>query len=488
MMVIVYVIIKSTQSIPMLLFLTLITFLSVQDTTGYDYLSEKDYQRNVISPLRYRYSVDVMNEGLYIYDHKNGVISFRDNESIEVIDTLNRKYIDSTTLHYDNTKQRLIFLDAGGGRVFEYDIETKTLNRLDKSYRLRSFYAAKNYFYDLNRIFSYGGGGEFSSKNNLLYFNNSIEGEWEEIVMNSKPSTDLLIFSLLFDKITNSFFLFTVSNDLQFLEIYFAKYKSDTEINSEWKQLDRFSIDGDVRKTISNQNQFSNYNLIARKANVLGKYFYEIDNGTLIKLNTSKDYYGVFRHSENDSLLVVENPFLIPEEYGQVTPFEFTLKSHSIDDFFENQSFVVIPSIRQQRIQLGLIVFAALIFFLLGVMLYRKQSTKTQSANYSEPSFNVISSDNHIVVHIGSNTHYFYEDLEIKILTLIYEVTQKGLDTIDLDLFDEKVFNGLGHKSHITTKRNDAFKRINKTLGLEFIKKEKSQEDKRRKLIKISLN
>jgi hypothetical protein len=121
-------------------------------------------------------------------------------------------------------------------------------------------------------------------------------------------------------------------------------------------------------------------------------------------------------------------------------------------------------------------------------MLYRKQSTKPQSANYSEPSFNVISSDNHIVVHIGSNTHYFYEDLETKILTLVFEVTQKDLDTIDLDLFDEKIFNGLGHKSHMTTKRNDAFKRINNKLGFEFIKKEKSQEDKRRKLIKICLN
>lgn len=98
----------------MIIFFTLLTFLSVQDTSGYDYLSEKDYERNIISPLRYRYSIDIMNEGLYIYDHKNRVISFRDNEIIEVIDTLNRKLIDNTILHYDNTKKRLIFLDARG--------------------------------------------------------------------------------------------------------------------------------------------------------------------------------------------------------------------------------------------------------------------------------------------------------------------------------------------------------------------------------------
>jgi hypothetical protein len=59
---------------------------------------------------------------------------------------------------------------------------------------------------------------------------------------------------------------------------------------------------------------------------------------------------------------------------------------------------------------------------------------------------------------------------------------------MELDVFDEKVFSGLSHKSHMTTKRNGAFKRINNTLGFEFIRREKSQEDKRRKLIKISLN
>jgi hypothetical protein len=472
----------------MLLLLTLTTFIFVQDTTGYDHQSEKDYLRNINSPLRYRYTIDVLNKGLYIYDHQDGVIYNKINDSVAVIDTLNRKYIDNTTLHYDNIKQRLIFLDAGGGRVFEYDLLNKTLNRLDKSYRFRSFYGGKNYLYDMDRIFSYGGGGEFSSKDDLLYFNNSIRGEWEELVIDSKPSSDKQVLSLLLDKVTNSFYLFTISSDSQYLEIYAAKHKPDTEVNSEWKKIDRFTIkNGDKPATISNHNQFSNYNLIDRKFNILGKYFYNIDTSKLSRINTNKDYYGIFQSNSVDSLVLVENPFILPQEISKVTPFEFKFESYSIDDFFENQSFELIPSIRQQRIQLGLIVLVALIFFSLGVMLYRKQTYKNFSVNNPESSFNVVSSDNHIVVNIGSSTHYFYENLEIKILALIFEVTQKGLDTIELDVFDEKIFNGLSHKSHMTTKRNDALKRINKKLGFKFITKEKSQEDKRRKFVKISL-
>jgi DNA-binding MarR family transcriptional regulator len=76
--------------------------------------------------------------------------------------------------------------------------------------------------------------------------------------------------------------------------------------------------------------------------------------------------------------------------------------------------------------------------------------------------------------------------MEIKIFKVLHEIIDQGIDSIDLATFDEKVFNGLGHKTHITTKRNEILKRINNKLGFEFITKEKSQEDKRRKFVKIS--
>jgi hypothetical protein len=90
------------------------------------------------------------------------------------------------------------------------------------------------------------------------------------------------------------------------------------------------------------------------------------------------------------------------------------------------------------------------------------------------------------LVSLNNKDYYFYEDIEIKMLKVLHEIIEQGLDSIDLETFDEKVFNGLGHKTHITTKRNEIFDRINNKLGFEFITKEKSQEDKRRKFVKIS--
>jgi hypothetical protein len=92
------------------------------------------------------------------------------------------------------------------------------------------------------------------------------------------------------------------------------------------------------------------------------------------------------------------------------------------------------------------------------------------------------------LVSLNNKNFYFYEEIEIKIFKVIHEIIERDLKAIDLETFDEKVFNGLGHKTHITTKRNEILKRINNKLGFEFITKEKSQEDKRRKFIKISFN
>ena len=477
----------------MLLLLTLLTFLSAQDTTGYDYLSEKGYDylseknylRNINGALRYRIDVDVVNNGLFIYDHKDGRLYTKYDSTVTMLDSLDRLYIDETILYADHVDNRLLFIDEGGGRVFEYGLDDKELQRLDKSYRFRSFYGSRHYYLGNNRVYEFGGAGEFSTRHRLIEFNHMSNQEWVDVKIDD-PVSSIFVRTLFLDLVSQTFKLIVLSPKRNYVEIYSANRPINEESRSTWVLENKFPIDKGV-DIVSVGNSFSNKNLINDKLNILGSYFYDLRTKELSRWDVNDYKYGIFKSYDGDSLIVVNTPVVPNGDITLYNPFNYSLTSFGIDDFFENQSFEIIPSIRQQRIQLGLIVFAALIFFLLGVMLYRKQSTKPLSAINPEFSFNVITSDNHIVVHIGSNTHYFYEDLEIKILTLIFEITQKGLDTIELDQFDEKIFNGLSHKSHMTTKRNDAFKRINNTLGFEFIRKEKSQEDKRRKLIKISL-
>ena len=85
----------------MLLILSLIALFTVQDSTGYDYLSQVVYERNITGPLRYRFDIDNVNKQLYIYDHKDGTIYTSNSKKTVFVDSLDRRYIDDTVLFYD---------------------------------------------------------------------------------------------------------------------------------------------------------------------------------------------------------------------------------------------------------------------------------------------------------------------------------------------------------------------------------------------------
>jgi hypothetical protein len=466
----------------MLLILSFIALFTVQDTTGYDHLSQVVYERNIFGPLRYRFDIDNVNKQLYIYDHKDGKIYTTNSKETVFVDSLDRRYIDDTVLFHDSESNKLIFTDAGGGRVFEYIIDEKRLNRLDNSYRFRTFYGGAYYYHSSNQIFLYGGGGEFLSRNHLIHFNNNSNKEWLEIPLENKPPKENLVYDLYLDLNTKLFLLFTYSNKKN-LTIYSAPVEET--LDKTWTLVNEFNLNKGEVRGVSQQNNFSNKNYIHPKLNILGNYFYDIKTGELTKWIVENDILGVYKAFNKDSLIVVDTQIKKSDRFN-FNPHTYKLSIQHIDNFFVSESFEPIPSIRQQRTQFGLLFFAFLLLFLAGIVLYRKQSSNTSSAYYSESIFSVKPLDNHILVSLNNKNFYFYEEIEIKIFKVIHEIIERDLEAIDLETFDEKVFNGLGHKTHITTKRNEILKRINNKLGFEFITKEKSQEDKRRKFIKIS--
>ena len=476
----------------MLLILSLIALFTVQDTTGYDYLSEKGYDflseknylRNINSHLRFRLDVDVENKGLYIYDHKDGVLYSKYDSTVSILDSLDRMYLDETILYSDHVKNRLLFVDEGGGRVFEYRLLDKKLIRLDESYRFRSFYGSRHFYSGNDKIYEYGGAGEFSTRHRLIEFNHMSNQEWLDVKVN-EPIYSEFIRTLFLDLVTLTFKLFVLSTDLNYLEVYSAKLPISEKTSSTWILENKFPID---KKTdyASFGNYFSNKNLVDDRLNILGNYFYDLRSKELYRWIVDDYKYGVFKSLNEDSLIVVNTP-VIPNGLNTLhNPFNYYLTTFHKDNFFNSESFETIPSIRQQRTQFGLLFSAFLILCLAGIVLYRKRLSNNSIAYYSESIFTIKPSDNHILVSLNNKDYYFYEELEIKIFKVLHEIIEQGLDSIDLETFDEKVFNGLGHKTHITTKRNEIFDRINNKLGFEFITKEKSQEDKRRKFVKIS--
>ena len=95
--------------------------------------------------------------------------------------------------------------------------------------------------------------------------------------------------------------------------------------------------------------------------------------------------------------------------------------------------------------------------------------------------------DNRARVEMESIVPEFYEKEEIDFWLLVHQLIQANIYQMELDDFDDKYFGNYTYKSHITSKRNDMFNKINNELGYTFVETTKSSVDKRRKLVKFNI-
>jgi len=466
----------------MVYFMLLLIGLSVQnDKTGYDHLSQVNYERNIANGLRYRLGVDIDQHQLYIYDMSDGVLYLKKNGVLSPIDTLNRRYLDDTMTYFDSNSRKLLFLDAGLGRVFNYDVDTKELSRIDRSYRLRSFYGAAGYLDGLNRLLFFGGTGEFFAKNRLLVFNKNQNREWDEHIVDNRPKSNEQNRALYWNLLDNRFYLFRTFQNT--LNVYTANRVHGGEPIESWVLYKEYSTQNFKVSGAHNSNVISNKQAIGNKLNIMGNYFYDLETHTLTMWNSNEQIYGVMQGSNPDTLAVIS----APSSTSFKDLINFDIEKHSVDDFFTNQTFLVIkPDKNIKPIYVLSILF--LLLFSVGAYLYwtRKQpdsADATENIITTDPLF--VINGNHAFITKQGKRIYFYDPLEIKLITIINEMSEEQLDTIDLDELDEKLFNGIGHKTQITTKRNQLIKGINKALAADFIIKKKAKSDRRRKLIKV---
>ncbi len=106
------------------LFLILFSFQQPADSLDIDYRTlidiEVHYDRKT-----YRVAFNPDEKDLYIYNLGTGVLHKKNNAGTTAIDTLDRYLIDTTVIFYDTRSKKLKFIDAGLGRVFDYDTNTK---------------------------------------------------------------------------------------------------------------------------------------------------------------------------------------------------------------------------------------------------------------------------------------------------------------------------------------------------------------------------
>ena len=102
----------------LVLLLFLFSFNQPADSLNIDYRTLIDidihYSRNT-----YRIAFNPNEKDLYIYNLGNGVLHKKNNTETTLIDTLDPYLIDNTEIFYDTRSNKLKFIDAGLGRVFD---------------------------------------------------------------------------------------------------------------------------------------------------------------------------------------------------------------------------------------------------------------------------------------------------------------------------------------------------------------------------------
>lgn len=415
----------------------------------------------------YSISFNPNEKEVYVYDQTFGILSKKVSNQITILDTLNPNLIGTTKIHYDINDENLVFVDAGLGRIITYDIENKNLERVDNSYKMRSFYGFVGFFNDQGNVITYGGAGEFVRKNKTLVYNLHNQNEWWEdqyLIKSRNPSTDELTIGLFENE---GYYLFSLFND----NLIVRRTKFEKQISKRWEKINKYRVRKDLIDGVYSDYSFSNYRSINNNLNVRGKYFFDVEEERLMRWETEIKVVGIFHSLNKDSVHVLYSNVLNDLN----NPFEYEISTYSVKDFFENNTFETLESIEDRRIKiiLLLIVFLVITVFISTNLRLKNQTTTTP----------ILISDNSVIVSTNKRKVVFSEKLEIDVFSLIEKLKVDEINILELDQFDELLFSDRGHRSNQTTKRKRVIEKINQDLDRDFITTRKSYSDKRRKMI-----
>lgn len=446
----------------LLLFFSLL--LNTPDSLNTDYKTVTDLESQRINEIR-KVSFNPITKELYFYEAYSGYL-FVKNNSIDTLDQFDPYLLDNTLMVFDTYNNKLKFIDSGLGRVFEYDQNNKLLERIDRSYNLRAFYNFRASLSKQNKIIAYGGYGEFTDKTELLSFNSISEFEWESIHKNThEPDKSALVIDMLMPN-DNYINLFAYSSS--YLKVYTLSLVGNNQNTLKWEPSSHFYIPTDIGNGIYRENSFSNYRTIDNKFNMMGNYFYDLNTNELLKWETSNEIFGVFQSSiHQDSLYVVLNDNFL----DLYNPINLVVQTHHIDDFFAQNIFTKPSSNQSQLLILILVLVVSVI--LLSVILYKNKLVKIPHKVFEK-------NGSSLKLHTKNGIKTFIEEDEIMFLNHVNTMYENQTNSIELDKFDDLLFNGIGYKTHMTSKRNSIITNINDQIGDVFINKTKGKHDKRR--------
>jgi len=421
------------------------------------------------------YTIDPYGYASYWYFKDTGdLVAWEMDGSVRVLEQLHTQEFELINLSYLRNDHALLLWDAGIGRVFHYDLTTREMRRLDESHNFRSYFHHGDYVIeDDYTIFAFGGFGEFTFKDQLLYFN-ATNKEWLDIPYYGDRPDEQYYGDLVLDTKTRNFYY------IQFYDLNVKIYRVNQN-NWRWDFLGDFNID-DFPSHGGFVSGMRRYNPDLELIYLYETYFYDI------AANEIRDY-GI----GNGDLPQVAN-FMMGAYNEETKNWSMVVQSKNKElslDFIRYRLFdadgtsrayeIIMPEsvalVNQRNMGLMVILMVSLSFLVAFVLRKGKASTRKRQ----DDALNFDVNEDRVVVLFADRRVVFSDALDLRFWSFVLELKGRNLQTCELKEFDTQVLPPLSNESQYSVKRNKLIWHINSKLGVMFIELKKSELDRRYK-------
>ena len=413
-------------------------------------------------------------------------------DSLEAEQSLNSIKEKISQLQILGNSEEIILLDNGGGLVFNVDLNTKTISRIDDSFPTMNKFGG-SFFKHQNIIYNFGGYGLYKTNSTLLSYNKDYK-TWDEVVVNNDfpYKNGLMDFeSMVYD---NKYFIIggqstfnqfeKLHNNLIYYDFSTSKWVDLGELNYTLTDRDsvvcfngKFYIIDDEKVTIINVKSNSMVSYIRKKDSEL----YNKSSGSSIVFSNHKyvdNRKKPHLHStDEDELFCDDN--LINYFVENSSKFESSiLKNFPISELInkENSQIDSLYKDKLIRYEFTIPLIIILIILLLNVFYKSFKKVEIQSKIFTYKSGILIFNNKEIPID--------------EYTKLILDLLTKNQMVSNNDVIEILAKNGMS-MDYASKIKNKTFERLNEKFefvtGLDerFIQVHKSKEDKRIQIIKL---
>lgn len=402
----------------------------------------------------------------------------------------------------------LILYDRGGGRVFHFDLENRTLERKDQSFNHQNFYKHTSFIDDANNIYLFGGYGFWQHKRLFIKFDMQ-EKEW--VLEGQKQLDNLISENLLFDLGKQKGLLRMEKEGNGIIDVYKSP-KSEIE----WTYLESIRFTNVLQFGLHTYSidHDQHFIFVANAGHSFG-YDYKNQKAYVRRYNKPFDTYINYVRSAKYVPFLKKWALFCVSNYNNK---KYVLRLMSSDELLSKTSLQQIDSFKRIEllesvrlrdwVLLSLLLVAVVYIF----YLHRKGASNTNTfsqAELKQNDYSEVEDENSehslnkksileirkhenglpIYVKFDGKEEFVVSDIqESNLWILMHEMMQQNQKVIPQADFDERLFNGSYDASQISKQRKKLLDHANQRAGYQIIVSEKNPLDKRYRQIRLFNN